>query len=522
MSEEYFTRVSITRAEYQRLQRQARDASNLAGRVDALQRLNQAVERSQRANQQRIDSLTSQLSSSTRAINSLQTQNSQLRNQIAQTVEQQNRQIRDLAVRHQQELGQMHRDFSREIGTVRREMQDNTRQIVQAMQRQRADLENQMRNLDRELRAEMRTMQGQIDAIDQTVRGMQADNATLSDMARTYAGAAHSILRELEGHRVDQFAPGRRLPLQAGLDNVESDLSARLSGVGAAARSEARQILADTLALRQEVLAAEQRWEFERQLTLQTIEQVQAQLEASRQIRLEDETEELDVDHWSCGTLGQLQVRMDSLRREADNRSLSTEQIQELQDAAVQISREIDETTVFAAAAFRASCERYDLVADLERELFNGSAGNGVLLQLEEDAYQGEDPRAGIRARLTNPGTGLEMAVTLRPEIGPDGRVGNTFTYDVISDGAHDAAFADEVLGNILRVLRSRGLECTEPERLPEGDTRCNAAETRFDVERWRGETAQVAEPRQPERQAAGQAGQAGRTDGGRRSAGGR
>ena len=520
MSEEYFTRVSITRAEYQRLQRQARDASNLAGRVDALQRLNQAVERSQRANQQRIDSLTSQLSSSTRAINSLQTQNSQLRNQIAQTVEQQNRQIRDLAVRHQQELGQMHRDFSREIGTVRREMQDNTRQIVQAMQRQRADLENQMRNLDRELRAEMRTMQGQIDAIDQTVRGMQADNATLSDMARTYAGAAHSILRELEGHRVDQFAPGRRLPLQAGLDNVESDLNAGLSGVGAAARSEARQSLADTLDLRQEVLAAEQRWEFERQLTLQTIEQVQAQLEASRQIRLEDETEELDVDHWSCGTLGQLQVRLDSLRREADNRSLSTEQIQELQDAAVQISREIDETTVFAAAAFRASCERYDLVADLERELFNGSDGNGVLLQLEEDAYQGEDPRAGIRARLTNPGTGLEMAVTLRPEIGPDGRVGNTFTYDVISDGAHDAAFADEVLGNILRVLRSRGLECTEPERLPEGDTRCNAAETRFDVERWRGETAQVAAPlQQQEREPAGQTG---RTDGGRQSAGGR
>ena len=414
----------------------------------------------------------------------------------------------------------MHRDFSREIGTVRREMQDNTRQIVQAMQRQRADLENQMRNLDRELRAEMRTMQGQIDAIDQTVRGMQADNATLSDMARTYAGAAHSILRELEGHRVDQFAPGRRLPLQAGLDNVESDLNAGLSGVGAAARSEARQILADTLDLRQEVLAAEQRWEFERQLTLQTIEQVQAQLEASRQIRLEDETEELDVDHWSCGTLGQLQVRLDSLRREADNRSLSTEQIQELQDAAVQISREIDETTVFAAAAFRASCERYDLVADLERELFNGSDGNGVLLQLEEDAYQGEDPRAGIRARLTNPGTGLEMAVTLRPEIGPDGRVGNTFTYDVISDGAHDAAFADEVLGNILRVLRSRGLECTEPERLPEGDTRCNAAETRFDVERWRGETAQVAAPlQQQEREPAGQTG---RTDGGRQSAGGR
>lgn len=509
MSNEFRTTVTISRAELQRLQREVKEASSLREQIEAMRRLQDAIERENREYRRTVENMREQINASVRAISAIRTENIHLRNEMINSINRQNQRMEEMAARHQQEMEEMSREFARNISSVRDELHDTAYQIVQEMDRQRQELESQMQDMERDLRSDMSAMQSQIDAVDQTVQAMQRDDAALADMARTYADAVDAIIRELQEHRTEQFFPGRLQGLSASLDNINSDLSSGRHGVGAAARAEARQLFSDTMALRQEVLMAEQRWELQRQIAIQIIDRVSAQIEASRQIAVEGETDALDVDHWSHGALSHLQGLLEEIRREADNRNRSIEQMEELQDAAAEISREVSDTTLFAAAAFRSSCDRYDLIADLERELFDGE--NGVLLQLDDDAYQGDDPRAGFRARLTNPQTGLEMAVTLRPEIGEDGQPGNSFTYDVESNGTHNAAFADSILDHIMRILASHGLTCSPPERLVEGDSRCNAAATRFNVDHWRNEEAVVpAPPRKETRRAPRTGGNAG------------
>ncbi len=493
MSNETRTYVTISRTEHERLQREARNASNLAGQVAAMSRLQEAMDLQNRGYQRQIQNMEAQANSTLRVISGLQTQNTQLRQEIANAVSRQNQQLQAMATRHQQEMATMNREFTRTIGDVRNEFRDTTQLIVREMDRQREDLQNQMHEMERGLQREMSTLQGQIDAVDHTVQAMQKDDATLRSLAQTYSEAANAIIHELQGHRTEQFAPGRLLPLTTIRDHINGDLNSGLHGIGAAARSDARDLLADALNLRRDVFLEEQRWEQQRQLTIQMIDRVEAQIQANREVKPADEPEALDINHWSYGELTRLQDRLNALRKETDNIGLSTQQMEDLQAAAAEISEEISETVYFAIAASRASHDREDIIEGLEREFFDGE--NGVLLQLTDDSYHGGDERAGIRARLENPLTGLEMAITIQPEIGENGEVGNSFTYDVESDGAHNAAFASSVLNRIVNVLRSRGLECTPPQELPEGDTRCNEAATRFNVEHWRQEEAPALTP---------------------------
>ena len=416
MSNEMRTYVTISRAEHERLQRDARNASSLSGQVTAMSRLLAAMENQNQSYQQQIQNLNAQANSTLQALSGLQTQNTQLRQEIVNTVAHQNEQMQAMAARHQKEIEQLNQDFTRDISSVRDEMHETTQLIVRAMEAQRADLENQMQGMERELRRGMRTLQEQIDAVDQTVQSMQNDDAALRDMAGTYADASNAIIQELQGHRTEQFAHGRLSGLMARLDNINNDLSSNQHGIGATARSDARTLFGEAIELRQEVLLAEQRWEHQRQIAIQIIDRVAAQIEASHMITLEDATEAEDVNYWSNNELDRLQTRLNALRRETDNRDLSIEQIEALQAAAAEISEEVTDTVYFAAAAIRAWWDRVDIIADLEKELFDGIQG-GVLLQLNGDSYQGGDIRAGIRARFVNQLTGLEMAITIRPEI---------------------------------------------------------------------------------------------------------
>ncbi len=493
MSNETRTYVTISRTEHERLQREARNASSLSGQVSAMSRLLEAMENQNRSYQQQIQNINARANSTLQALSGLQTQNTQLRQEIANTVAHQNEQMQAMAARHQKEIEQLNQDFTRDISSVRDEMHETTQLIVRAMEAQRADLENQMQGMERELRRGMRTLQEQIDAVDQTVQAMQNDDAALRSMAGTYADASNAIIQELQGHRTELFARGRLSGLMARLNHINDDLNANQHGIGATARSDARMLFGETVELRQEVLLAEQRWEHQRQIAIQVIDRVAAQIEASRMISLEEATDAEDVNYWSNNELDHLQARLDALRHETDNRELSIEQIEALQAAAAEISEEVTDTVYFATAAIRAWWDRVDIIADLEKELFDGE--QGVLLQLNGDSYQGGDIRAGIRARFVNQLTGLEMAITIRPEIDAGGEIGNAFTFDVQSNGIHNAAFADGIQSHIVNVLRRHGLECTPPQKLPEGDTQCNDAATRFNVEHWRKETADVLVP---------------------------
>ena len=520
MSNDYRSTVTIDRREYQRLQNEVRNATDLRQRLDAMRRLQEAMERQLSAYQQQNQNLNIQLGSVSRTISSLRTENAQLQKEIVASINQQNRTIEAARAQHQAEISRLNREFTEAVGDLRQVVRDNHQVIMHAIDQQRVSLQNQIHAVERGLREEMSVMQGRIDAIDQTLQGMRGDDAALRGMARTYTDAVTAILNELGELRTEQFVPGRMADLVTRANNINGDLDSNLNGIGATARSDSRALLAETMALRQQVLLEEQRWNYQQQAVLQTIERVAAQLEASRTFKLPEETEELDAEHWTWGAFSHLQSRLNALRAEAQNRSLSVQQLQDLQSAAAVISEEIEQNTEFAAAAFMASCERHDLIADLEEELFERN-----VLMLMDDAYQGDDARAGFRALFSNPVNNLEMSVTLRPHVNESGQVSNELLYDVQSNGGQNQLFAEEIINEIVRVFAEHGLQCTAPERLPEGDSRCTEAATRFNVEHWRKEQAVEFAPAAAQEQQAQTGVNAGQNEHGRQAravAGGR
>lgn len=510
MSREYYTRVTLSQAEYNRLRGQANTASSLSKQVQAQQTLNNHLQQQNNVYAQRINSLNSEIRHVEQTLASQNARNAELQSQLNRTILESNQRLQEQGERFRHQIEAQNRQLTAQIGQVQSsltgqmnaqrqqllaQMESNNQRIAASMEQQRVQLRAEMRDLSERMRKEMDGLQSQIDSVDRTLQDMQSSNDALCDMAETYAQTAQVLLEELSGDtfRTDRFVPGRRAALLTQLSNIRRDLAGNRTGIGATARFAARQLLADTMELRQQVIMAEQEWLYQQQQVVQTIRQVQAQLEASRQIRLEGETEDTDINYWTNNDLDRLQARLDALLAETENRELSGEDLEAIQAAAVQVSAEIEETTHLGAAAYRASCQRYDLIEDLERELFSSENG-GVLLQLDDDSYQGEDSRAGFRAHLINPQTGLEMVVNQRPVIDENGQVSNELLYDVISNGTHNAAFASSITDNIVRILRRHGVECSEPRELRQGDSMCTEAATRFNVDHYRQEQAQLPE----------------------------
>ena len=271
MSREYYTRVTMTQNQYNQLRRQADTASSLSRQVQAQQALNNNLQQQNNDYARRVNSLNSQISQVERSLASQRSRNAELQSQLNRTILESNQRLQEQGQRFQQQMEAQNRQFTTQIGQVQSsltgqmnaqrqqllaQMESNNQRITASMEQQRIQLRAEMRDLSQRMRAEMAGLQSQIDNVDQTLQGMQSSNAALCDMAETYARTAQVLLDELSGDtfRTDRFVPGRRAALLTQLNNIQRDLAGNRTGIGATARFAARQLLADTMELRQPVL----------------------------------------------------------------------------------------------------------------------------------------------------------------------------------------------------------------------------------------------------------------------------
>lgn len=381
-----------------------------------------------------------------------------LRTQLQQTVRESNLLIQEESRKTEQHVREMHQNFSRELSSTKSEFSDvlnqtrldiaealdtNNRRIESAMRLNNQRMENEMRGLEIRLNADLQGIRSQLDSIEATVSSTVRNQSVLLEMAREYERSADMIIADIQAnYRAELLCPGRLKPVLQSLESCQSEIkdAERMPENAPTARREARQALEEAFQLRQDVICAEREWSIHFDVARQILGAASAQLEVSRVIDLPDETNvSVDVDTWTAGDLTAIEERLGSLNGLLDNsEDLSVSDLDRIQSAGMQISREIDDTSMFAVEAFYASQDRADIAQDIADQL------SEMGLTIVDHSYQGNDQRAAHRLHLRNNITEFEIVITQTPVIQSDGTIANRLESDIVNYGSLNETYGDD------------------------------------------------------------------------------
>ena len=468
------TYTSITTSELRRLRQQASRAGDVGRQNAILQEINRRNQQAMDNYQRQIRTMNSNMDNLNRRIElqgqvaSRETQN--LRNQLQTSIRNANERMRAMAAENEQIIREMNDNFSREISQTRRDvanaMNENNRRIESAMQQNNIRIENQIQELATNVESELQNVHNRLDSIDAAIQTTAHNNNVLLEMAQEYDHAAELMLEEIQNdYNVEILCPGRLKPVLAARNASMGDIidAEKMPENSATARHAARETLEDTMRLYQDVLRAKQEWELSLAAARQTLSVTSGQIDANRTLLLEEEgNASVDVDTWTAGDLSALETRLESLNHQLENPdNLSTQDINGIKDAGLQVSREVDDTASFAVEAFFASQDRAEIAQDIADQL------SEMGLSIVGHSYQGNDQRAAHRLHLRNNVTGFEMVVTQTPVTQDNGTLSNRLESDILNYGSYNEEHGDEIARDVLESVSGLGLEqtavCTQP-----------------------------------------------------------
>lgn len=479
MSGRKTTYTTIPESELRDLRARAQRAASLQASNRLLNELSEKNEAALTAQRQRVEALNSRIASLNRALGEQRSAASKeaeaLRGQLRAAVDEMNLRNQQEASRAQWELEQLR---ARLTGDLRRSEEA---------------LRGEMRGMGERIDGELNDLRSRMDAVEESVQSAGRNRGALLEMANEYLNTANLVAQHTrESFRVDLLCPGRLQPVLDRLESARRELldAQKMPENAAVARREARQAFEEAVRLNREAAAAEQEWSLHYHAARETADAVSAQLEASATLRLAEDNAAVDVDRWTDGDLTALRARLDGIDGElAGAQTLTVEALDGLRAAGLQISREIDDASVFAAEAFYASQDRGEIAQDAADQL----AAFG--LTLLGHSYQGGDQRGAHRIHLRNNGTRFELVITQTPELLEDGSITNRIESDILNYGSLNEERGDEIAREVLSSLAGLGFRqqpvCTAEgyEHAPSDRTEC------ADLQRWRSMRGPVVKP---------------------------
>ncbi len=508
MSGRKTTYTTIPEDELRRLRKSAAQANSLQADNKHLKKLNKDNEaalneyraqmKAVNGNIERLNQkLAEQVLTETREVQTL-------RNQLRQTVRDNQNRFLEETRRNEKRIADMQKSFTSEltmaVGQIHTDMEDaidaNNRRIENAMNQNTQHLKEEMASLEGRLETEMQEIRSQIDTVEQKVKATAWNQGILLEMAEEYSHTAQMLNQNTqENYRVDLLCPGRIQQVKDRFASAEKEIkdAKGMPENAATARREARKALEAALELQQEVIQAEQRWNMHYQSARQVLNAASAQLEASRNLELPEEPEaSVDVDCWTCGDLTAIESRLMSYHaRIKDTENLGFTDMDEIQDACIQASREIDDTAMFAVEAFYASQDRGEIAQDVADQL------NEYGLSVVDYGYQGEDKRSAHRLFLKNNVTGFQIVITQTPEIREDGTIANKLESDILNYGNFNEERGDQIAREVLASLSGLGFR-QEPVSTVSGYEHLKSDRLEYaDMQKWK--TEQVTEVMKPE-----------------------
>lgn len=421
-----------------------------------------------------------------------------LRQQLRDTVRESNDRMQAAMRKSSEQMRVMQNSFHEELAQTRQDVADtidaNNRRIEAALRQTSQHLSREMEEMQDRISKDMAGLQSQLDSVETVVRASAENQGVLLDMAREYSRMAQELLADIQdNYRAELLCPGRLTQVRATYETGDRDiaLAEKIPENSSTARASARQALEAAMTLHQDVIRAEQEWALHYQVAKQTLNTAQVQLEASRFLDLPEEGDvSVDVDRWTDGDLSAIESRLGALDRQLENaEGLSLKDLDGVQAAGLQISREVDDASLFALEAFFASQDRGEIAQDIANQLYTHG------LTVLDHCYQGSDQRSAHRLHLINRVTGLEIVITQVPE-SRDGTIVNRLESDILNYGSLNAEYGDQIARSVLSSLSELGFEQTEV-KTAEGFEHMPSNRQEFaDMQQWRTEqTPEIVKP---------------------------
>lgn len=443
---ETYTFISDT--ELEELRRRASEASDLRTSNALLNRLhtrNQAAIREYENHMNEMNARLNHLNRSMEKQDAAAKKEAQaLRTQLQETVRASNDRLREMARQNEQNLSRMQSDFTNALVQTRTEFSSA---VAATAERLEAKMEENKQQLRRD-----------IDAVRAKVDAGIKDQETLLAMASEYASMAQILNRDTkENYRVELLCPGRMQEavrqFELAQDNIQD--ARKMPANAATARYAARCAMESALQLHQDAVEAEQEWHLHYQEAKQVLDAASLRMEACRVLEIPEEgyaPTVVDVNYWTDGDLARMENRLRGLFDRVEMSDAALRDLDNIQNAGIQLAREIDDTAVFATEALYCSQDRADIAADIAQTM-----EDALDLQVVEHCYQGGDWRAAHRIHLKNPDTRFEMVVTQTPERNAKGQIGNHLESDILCYGTNNEEVGDRIAKNALEALSALG-----------------------------------------------------------------
>ena len=513
--------VSVSESELRRLRMQAARATSLDESVRILNQLDAKNNAALRDYQNRINNLNTNINSLNNRLAAQSAAASreaqELRNNLQCAIKDSNARIQQMARQNEQRVQAMHENFTRDLQTARENttrqinqtrreftqaMESNNRRIESVMQQNNEQLRGEIHSLGERVDAEIRDIRSDLNNVEAAIQTANSNHQALLEMAREYDNSARLVMTDLmDNFRVELLCPGRSAQVNAALENSVREINdaAKIPQNAATARLLARNALEEAFRLRQEVIAAEQEWNMHFEAARQAVDATASQLDASRTMELEEEGNfQVDVDHWTSGDLTSLDDRVQSLDGQLRKpEELTLDDLDAIKEAGLEVSREIEDTAVFALEAFSASQDRAEIAQEVKDRL------DQLGIMIVNHSYQGDDQRRAHRLHMKNPRTGFEIVVTQTPIVLEDGSVANRLESDIMNYGSsRNIMEGHEIAGEVMNALNGLGFNDTPVTTVTGYDSRESDRVECVDFQQWRAR--QVTETIKPNHVVAG------------------
>lgn len=452
MSNYVSSTITVNRTTYNNMQRDAQAAAALRSDLARANRANAALTAQVNAANDRIAAAKQEFNNVWDAINAANNANAaldaDLRAEINRVYNDSNSRIQALANTTQQNIRDLRIDFG---NAIKDSIEANNRVIESAMNRSNEQLTGMINDLRADTNAAIATVNANLANLTQGA-------ASLLDSALEFMTQIGLLQTQIAGTRHTLLLPGKYDSLLNFINLAQSNINlAQNNQMNApVARDRAREAFEESVRFLEEIAIAEQEWQAQLSVAEQLSAIVAEQIENSRTIEPKP-GRELDVNYWANNGIDNNKEDYDKLAgilKNPDN--LTTEQLVDLQQALVEVSRRIDETVADAYIRI-ATSQRVSRIAEEIHRALNAKGDLRVIAH----AYEGDDKRRNYRFISRNDLTGLTVVITVSVAES-EGDLQITPEADIIAYGNMPPLEAEEMVRDIMGAISGGNSRCTQ------------------------------------------------------------
>ena len=435
------------------MQREANSAAALRSDVASMRRTIENLRASVDAAEARHRTAVKEINNMQRALDTAnanaQARDAELQQQIRSVYNDSIARMQRQAQATQQSIENLRVDFG---NAIKDSIEANNRVIEQVINSNYRQLTGMINDLRAETNIAIANITTNLNTLNQGA-------TNLLDSALDYMDQVQSLQNIISGTRHNLLLPGK---YQSVIDLVNLAVSnieiAQKNPMNASvARDKAREAFEESVRFIEDVAIAEQEWQSQRAVAEQISVVVAEQIENSRTIEPRPGVE-VDVNYWANNGIDVNNEDYQGLAGKLKNPdNLTTEQLVDLQQAMLEVSRRVDETVADAYVRVGASQHMTRIAERIHRALHE--TGN---LSVIDHSFEGNDKRGRYRFISRNTATGLTVVITVSAEE-KDGNLNIKPESDIVNYGNMTVSDAEALVRDVMEEISGKeNTRCTE------------------------------------------------------------